>query len=105
MAPDMRNFSYTPGVPPIPLYTTARIWRVFSRVAPSLQLNLTDNPRDLPFSVKAERKLSVKDVMDLHRDHYEGTEIDLTVGAMAGPFGNPNRVEHGPGLEKNGGQW
>ena len=29
--------------------------------------------------------------MDLVRDHYEGTLIDMTKGYDAGPFGNPNR--------------
>jgi len=32
------------------------------------------------------------------RDHYEGTEFDMTHGVMAGPFGNPNRIEGGPGI-------
>jgi len=27
----------------------------------------------------------------VYRDHYEGTEYDLTKGMAAGPFGNPNR--------------
>jgi len=30
-------------------------------------------------------------VMDMYRDHYEGTPYDLTKGMAAGPFGNPNR--------------
>ena len=25
------------------------------------------------------------------RDHYEGTDFDMTIGVDAGPFGNPNR--------------
>ena len=36
-------------------------------------------------------KLDVKDVMGLIRDHYEETEIDMTKGVAAGPYGNPNR--------------
>lgn len=105
MGPDIRNFSYTPGYSPIPMYTTARLWRVFSRVAPSLGLRLTDNPYDVPFSVKSERRLSHRHLMDLKRDHYEGTEIDLTVGPMAGPFGSPNRLEGGEGLKVTRGQF
>ncbi len=29
--------------------------------------------------------------MAINRDHYEGTQFDLTKGMAAGPFGNPNR--------------
>lgn len=105
MGPDIQYFSYTPGYPPIPEYTTARLWRVFSRVAPSLKLQRTDNAFTLPFSVKAEWKISARALMDLMRDHFEGTDIDLTVGAFAGPFGNPNRLEGGVGLKVNGGQF
>merc|ERR1711963_460757 len=44
MALDIRTNSYMAGFPPIPLYTTARLWRVFTRVSPSLDLQLTNNP-------------------------------------------------------------
>ncbi|HEY0312888.1 MAG TPA: C69 family dipeptidase [Allosphingosinicella sp.] len=36
-------------------------------------------------------KLSITDVFALYRDHYEGTEFDLTKGVAAGPYGDPNR--------------
>jgi dipeptidase len=48
-----------------------------------------------PFAVVPDQKLSVQDVMAVHRDNYEGTEFDLTTGLAAGPFGNPNRFEGG----------
>jgi dipeptidase len=44
-----------------------------------------------PLWIKPDRKLSLKDVMDLMRDHYEGTGYDMTEGVDAGPFGTPNR--------------
>jgi len=47
--------------------------------------------KDYPFSVKPDKKLGVRDVMALHRDHYEGTEFDMTKGLAAGPFGSPYR--------------
>jgi len=47
--------------------------------------------RAYPFTVKPDRKLTRKDVMELYRDHYEGTEFDLTKGPAAGPFGCPYR--------------
>jgi dipeptidase len=45
-------------------------------VAPSLGLSL--DAEELPFSVKPEKKLSVRDVMALFRQTYEGTELDMT---------------------------
>lgn len=30
------------------------------------------------------------------RDHYEGTQFDLTKGLAAGPYGNPNRFDPAP---------
>jgi len=70
-----------------------RRWRVFSLLAPSLQL-APDQGR-FPFSVPVdpERKVSARDVMALMRDHYEGTVYDATQGLAAGPFGNPLRYD------------
>ena len=53
-----------------------REWRVLSQVAPSL--NLDPNGENFPFSVKAEKKLSVKDVWDIFRDSYQDTPYDMT---------------------------
>jgi dipeptidase len=74
----------------------ARVWSVFRRVAPSLGLSvdhargIPDPPR-LPLWVKPDRPLSVRDVMELMRDHFGGTELDLSKGVGAGPFGLPYR--------------
>ena len=70
-------------------YNRRREWRALSLVAPSL--NLDPYAERYPFSVKPDKKLSVQDLMAIKRDHYEGTEFDLTQGMAAGPFGNPNR--------------
>ena len=81
-----------------PYYSLRRIWRIFSLAAPSRNFSpwVRDGlTRDYPFSIKPDRKLSVLDVMRLHRDHYEGTEFDLTRGTAAGPFGYPDRF-YGP---------
>jgi len=53
-----------------------REWRVLSRVAPSLRLD--PNGENFPFSVKAEKKLSVKDILDIFRDTYQDTPYDMT---------------------------
>ena len=81
-----------------PYYSLRRVWRVLSLAAPSLNLSpwVEDGfTKDYPFSVKPDRKLTVRDVMAFHRDHYEGTQFDLTKGVAAGPFGYPDRF-YGP---------
>ena len=77
-----------------PYYSLRRVWRVFSLVAPSQNFSpwVEDGfTRDYPFSIKPDQPLAVRDVMRLHRDHYEGTQFDMSVGTAAGPFGYPYR--------------
>lgn len=67
-----------------------------SLLAPSLGLSpwVTDGlTKDYPFAVRPDKKVNVEDIASIHRDNYEGTEFDLTVGSAAGPFGNPTRYE------------
>jgi dipeptidase len=45
---------------------------------------------DLPFSVKPDSKLSLRDVMELTRDKSAGTPFDPVRGVRGGPFKNPN---------------
>ena len=81
-----------------PYYSLRRVWRVMSLVAPSLELSpwVEDGfTRYYPFSIKPDQPLALRDVMRLHRDHYEGTQFDMTVGTAAGPFGYPYRF-YGP---------
>ena len=51
-----------------------RDFYVLSTIAPSLNLKM--DMVELPFSVKAEKKLSVSDVLKLYRETYAGTEYD-----------------------------
>jgi dipeptidase len=44
-----------------------------------------------PWSIKPDKKLSVADVFALKRDHYEGTDFDMTQGLDAEPYGLPKR--------------
>jgi len=70
-------------------YNTRREWRVLDLLAPSLELDPW--AERYPLSVKPDHLVSVEELMMIKRDHYEGTEFDLTQGLAAGPFGNPNR--------------
>lgn len=77
-------------------YTESRVWSIFRRAAPSLELS-ADYHRGLsdeayPLFIKPDKKLSVRDIFSLVRDHYEGTSFDMTRDIAAGPFGNPNRI-------------
>lgn len=77
-----------------PYYSLRRVWRALSLAAPSLKLPAwveSGTTRAYPFSVKPDKPLTIDDLKRMHRDHYEGTEFDLTKGMAAGPFGNPNR--------------
>jgi dipeptidase len=73
-----------------------RIWSIYRRAAPSSTFSSdfhrgVEGSKDYPLFVRAEKKLSVRDVMGLMRDHYEGTDFDMTKGIDAGPFGSPYR--------------
>jgi dipeptidase len=80
-----------------PYYSLRRVWRGLSLMALSLNLDpwapVVDKglTRAYPFPVKPDKKIALSDVIALHRDHYAGTEFDLTKGMAAGPRGNPNR--------------
>jgi dipeptidase len=77
-----------------PYYSLARVWSLYSRMAPSQHFSPFVNDtysRNYPFSVKPDKPLTLQDAFALFRDHYEGTVFDLTKGEAAGPFGNPYR--------------
>ena len=50
-----------------------------------------DKTKRFPLFVKPSRKISVKNVADVMRDHYEGTPMDMTVDAGAGGNALPYR--------------
>lgn len=90
---------------PDPWYTTLRMWRVQQLVSPSLQFELTDNAFDLPFSFPVDKPVGVEDAMNIQRDQLAGTPYDLSKGAMAGPYEDPNRNEGGDGVVRVPGLW
>ena len=77
-------------------YTATRVWSIFRRAAPSLELSPdfhrgAPGAEPYPLWIRPDKKLSLTDVMALMRDHYEGTPFDMTQGVDAGSFGTPNR--------------
>eukprot|EP00419_Tripos_fusus_P057679 CAMPEP_0172906964 /NCGR_PEP_ID=MMETSP1075-20121228/177885_1 /TAXON_ID=2916 /ORGANISM="Ceratium fusus, Strain PA161109" /LENGTH=653 /DNA_ID=CAMNT_0013764493 /DNA_START=40 /DNA_END=1998 /DNA_ORIENTATION=- len=101
-------YGYLPGPQDTPtnllslweFYAGRRMWRVWNLLTPeaakSIDPNkghLPDTPNPYPFSLPAPKgSITVQMLMDAHRDHYEGTPYDLTVGMAAGPYGSPNRA-------------
>ena len=76
-------------------YATRRVWRVMTMAAPSSELpgDTTTFADDYPFDIKPDNLLTVKDVVAMHRDHYEGTPYDMTKGLAGGPYGDPSRFD------------
>jgi len=77
-------------------FCEARVWSMFRRAAPSQ--NLPDgyvrgdkNAEPLPLWIRPDEKLSVHDVMELMRDHFEGSVLDMTQDLGAGPYHCPYR--------------
>lgn len=73
-----------------------RVWAMYRRAAPSLNLSsdyikAVPGAEPLPLWIRPDQKLSVHDVMELMRDHLEGTEFDMTKDVGAGPFQLPYR--------------
>lgn len=90
------NDVYCPLTPQQARYTATRVWSIFRRAAPSKELSPDfhrggSGAKRYPLWIKPDRKLDLKDVMALMRDHYEGTPYDMTKGMDAGPFGSPQR--------------
>lgn len=77
-------------------WAEGRVWSLFRRAAPSLGLEPdyfrgVEDAERYPLWIKPDRKIGVGDVFDLMRDHFEGTEFDMTEGVDAGPYGSPYR--------------
>ena len=67
-----------------------REYYILSTLAPSLNLKM--DAEELPFSVKPEKKLSVRDVLRYYRETYAGTEYDAAKNLLV-----PRRAQMGRG--------
>ncbi len=77
-----------------PYYSLMRVWRIQDTLAPSLNLSPyieSSYTKAFPFTVTPDEKVNLTEAFSLFRDHYEGTDFDLSTGVAAGPFGNPYR--------------
>jgi dipeptidase len=77
-------------------FCEARVWNVFRNAAPSLNLSSdfvkpVSGAEPLPLWIRPDKKLGVRDVMQLMRDHFENSEFDMTKDIGAGPYKLPYR--------------
>ena len=73
-----------------------RVWSIYRRAAPDRKFPVdyfrgVPGAEDYPLFIRPTKKLSLADVMDLMRDHFEDTPYDMTQGIDAGPFASPYR--------------
>jgi dipeptidase len=95
-----RDFSfvdaYNPVTPRSLLLCEGRVWSVFRRAAPSQEFSdeywrCVEGAEPYPLFIRPDEKITVKAMMNLTRDHFQGTPYDLTEGIAAGPYGLPYR--------------
>ena len=89
------NFSFADAYAPLDFVGAricdARIWAAFRRVAEGMDKYTdyamgTNLENRLPLWVKPKEKLSVYDVMELMRDYFQDTPMDMTKDFGAGPY-------------------
>lgn len=96
---DKVDFSFADAYAPLDYgairFSEARVWAGFRRLASGMdkyeEYFNGDKSKRFPLWVKPSKKVEVKDVMAIMRDHYEGTELDMTNDIGAGPFACPYR--------------
>ncbi|GAE15936.1 C69 family dipeptidase [Bacteroides pyogenes] len=95
-----KEFSFAEAYAPLDFgarrFCEARVWSYFNRFTdrgneflPYIEGD-TDEP--MPLFVRPNRKISVQDVKDMMRDHYEGTPLDISNDFGAGPYKMPYRL-------------
>jgi len=102
-----KDFSFSDVYAPVDFgaarFCDARVWAGFNKVAVGMDAytsyamgNIEHDANGfasnrMPLWIKPVKKLAVNDVMDMMRDHYEGTPLDMTKDLGAGPYQLPYR--------------
>lgn len=94
------DFSFSDTYAPIDFgaarFCEARVWSAFNKVNSQMGKYLNyamghDLSERMPLWIKPDEKLSVRDVMNLMRDYYQNTPMDMTKDIGAGPYGSTVR--------------
>ncbi|MGE4586035.1 MAG: dipeptidase [Mangrovibacterium sp.] len=103
-----KDFSFSDVYAPLDFeaarFCEARVWAGFNKAASGMEQYLEyakgniqfEGPHRfaanrIPLWIKPDKKLSVKDVMEMMRDHFEGTDLDMSCDIGAGPNRLPYR--------------
>ncbi|MCU4166332.1 dipeptidase [Carboxylicivirga caseinilyticus] len=95
-----KDFSFSDAYAPIDFgavrFCEARVWSAFNIMNPEemgdyVEYAQGNSTNRMPLFIKPNRKVSHRDVMNIMRDHYEDTPLDMTKDAGAGPYGIPYR--------------
>ena len=95
------DFSFSDTYNPVDFsgvrFCDARVWAMFNRVSPGQMAKYLDYAEGtnltnrMPLWIKPDHKINVHQVMDIMRDHFEGTPLDMTKDIGAGPYACPYR--------------
>ena len=96
-----KDFSFSKAYNPLDFggvrFCEARVWSFYNQFNKAVGekylpyiLGKSDEP--MPLFIKADRKVSVRDIQHAMRDHYEGTALDITNDMGAGAFKTPYRL-------------
>ena len=77
-------------------YCEARVWSIFNRFCDGMEQYVeyakgNDLKGEMPLYMKPKQKVTVKDVMNAMRDHYEDTPFDIRNELGAGAYNMPYR--------------
>ncbi|MFA8299946.1 MAG: dipeptidase [Hyphomicrobiales bacterium] len=112
-----KDFSFSDVYAPVDFggarFCDARVWTMFNKVKKGMDkyweyakgnikhdkkflFNGKKNPNKyasnrMPLWIKPDQKVSAQDIMAYMRDHFEGTELDMSKDVGAGAWGNPYR--------------
>ncbi|MGQ8337911.1 dipeptidase [Sunxiuqinia sp. A32] len=103
-----KDFSFSDVYAPVDFggarFCEARVWAGFNKVASNMdqyteyakgviehggENNFATNR--MPLWIKPDKKVTVKDVMEMMRDHFENSDLDMTKDLGAGPYKLPYR--------------
>ncbi len=90
-----KEFSFSDAYDPMSFsarrFCDARVWSVFTKLSPQIakyqDYILGKSEERLPLWIKPEKKISLKELKNLMRDHFEGTPLAIDSGVGSEPFG------------------